>query len=160
MPAAIDSDGYVVTPAAYPAHTKTATVTINGLETTATAISFADKVLITVTQQGRLAHWVHVPLDITATDASVTSNSYLERDEEDPNSDLLPMHQLTATTILGGTIPELDTLGQTLATQVASAIKQRDERESRMVVLGMGLDKSMVGRGAFSELVGLVLGII
>lgn len=103
---------------------------------------------------------VHVPLDITATDASVTSNSYLERDEEDPNSDLLPMHQLTATTILGGTIPELDTLGQTLATQVASAIKQRDERESRMVVLGMGLDKTMVGRGAFSELVGLVLGII
>jgi proteasome assembly chaperone 3 len=70
------------------------------------------------------------------------------------------MHQLTATTILGGTVPELDTLGQTLATQVASAIKQRDERESRMVVLGMGLDKSMVERGAFSELVGLVLGII
>ena len=81
-------------------------------------------------------------------------------DEEDPNSDLLPMHHLTATNILGGTIAELDVLGQTLATQIASAIKQRDDRETRMVVVGMGLDKSMVGREAFSELIGLVLGVI
>lgn len=90
----------------------------------------------------------------------MTSNACLERDEEDPNSDLLPMHHLTATTILGGTVAELDTLGQTLATQMASIIKQRDERETRMVVLGMGLDKSMIGREAFSELIGLVLGVV
>ena len=101
-----------------------------------------------------------MPLDISATDASMTSNASLERDEEDPNSDLLPMHHLTATNILGGTIAELDILGQTLATQIASAIKQRDDREIRMVVVGMGLDKSMVGREAFSELIGLVLGVI
>ena len=103
---------------------------------------------------------VHVPLDISATDAAMTSNAYLEGNEEDPNSDLLPMHHLTATTILGGTVAELDVLGQTLATQIASAIKQRDDRETRMVVVGMGLDKSMNGREAFSELVGLVLGVI
>jgi proteasome assembly chaperone 3 len=90
----------------------------------------------------------------------MTANAYLDRDEEDPNSDLLPMHHLTATTILGGTMPELDVLGQTLATQVASAIKTRDDRETRTVVLGMGLDKSMAGREGFSELVGLVLGVI
>lgn len=70
------------------------------------------------------------------------------------------MHQLTATTILGGTIAELDILGQTLATQIASAIKQRDERESRMVVFGVGLDKSMAEREAFSNLIGLVLRVI
>jgi proteasome assembly chaperone 3 len=103
---------------------------------------------------------VHVPLDIAATDHSMTSHAYLDRDEEDTNSDLLPMHHLTATTVLGGTVAELDVLGQTLATQIASAIKTRDERETRMVVLGMGLDKSMVGRDAFSELVGLVLEVI
>ena len=97
---------------------------------------------------------VHVPLDIAATDASAISSSFLDRDEQDANSDLLPMHHLTATTVLG------DTLGQTLATQVASAIKQRNERESRMVVFGMGLDKSMMEREAFSELVGLVLGVV
>jgi proteasome assembly chaperone 3 len=133
---------------------------IKSIKTTATTVNFADKILITVTQNGRLAHWVHVPLDISATDASMTSNASLERDEDDPNSDLLPMHHLTATNILGGTIAELDVLGQTLATQIASAIKQRDDRETRMVVVGMGLDKSMVGREAFSELIGLVLGVI
>jgi proteasome assembly chaperone 3 len=90
----------------------------------------------------------------------MASNAYLDHDEEDPNSNLLPMHHLTATTILGGTVAELDVLGQTLATQIASAIKTRDERETRMVVVGMGLDKSMVGRETFSEVVGLVLEVI
>lgn len=70
------------------------------------------------------------------------------------------MHHLTATTILGGTIPVLEVLGQTLATQIASAIKTQNDRETRMVVLGMGLDKSMSGRAEFSELVGLVLEVL
>jgi proteasome assembly chaperone 3 len=101
-----------------------------------------------------------VPLDISATDGSMASNSYLDRDDDEPESDLLPMHHLTATTILGGTVPELEILGQTLATQIASAIKTRDERETRLVVLGMGLDKSMVAREEFGELIGLVLEVI
>jgi proteasome assembly chaperone 3 len=103
---------------------------------------------------------IHVPLDIAATDAGMTSNPYLDRDDDDPSSDLLPNHQLTATTILGGTVSGVDVLGQTLATQVASAIKTRDPRESRTVVVGTGLDKSMSGRNEFSELVGLVLEVI
>jgi proteasome assembly chaperone 3 len=90
----------------------------------------------------------------------MASNLYLEREDDDPDSDLLPMHHLTATNILGGTVPELDILGQTLATQVASAIKTRDDRETRTVVLGMGLDKSMIAREEFSALVGLVLEVI
>lgn len=103
---------------------------------------------------------VHVPLDIAATDAAVTSNAYLDRDDEEPSLDLLPMHHLTATSILGGTVPELEVLGQTLATQIASAIKQRDERENRVIVVGMGLDKSMAGREEFSQLIGTVLSIL
>lgn len=103
---------------------------------------------------------VHVPLDIAATDASVPSTAHLDPDEEEPNSELLPNHQLTATTILGGTMPELDILGQTLATQIASAVKTRDERETRTVVLGTGLDKSMAGRNEFTELIGLVLEVL
>ena len=70
---------------------------------------------------------------------------------------MLPIHHLTATTILGGTKPELDVLAQTLATHIASAIKMRNERELRTVVVGSGLDESMSGREEFSELVGLVL---
>lgn len=90
----------------------------------------------------------------------MTSQAYGDRDDEDPVSDLLPMHHLTATTILGGTIPELEVLGQTLATQIASAIKTQNDRETRMVVLGMGLDKRMSGRSEFSELVGLLLEVL
>lgn len=101
-----------------------------------------------------------MPLDISATDPSFTSHAYLDRDEGDPPSDLLPNHQLTATTILGGTVSEVDVLGQTLATQIASAIKTRDARELRTVVVGTGLDKSMSERQEFSELVGLVLDVI
>lgn len=101
-----------------------------------------------------------MPLDIAATDAPMVSNAYLDREEDDPASDLLPMHHLTATTILGGTVPELEILGQTLATQIASAMKTRDERETRIVVLGMGLDKSMVSRAEFNELIRLVFEVI
>ncbi|KAL6702724.1 hypothetical protein ACN47E_001006 [Coniothyrium glycines] len=153
-------DQYTVVPAAYPARSKTACTKIKGFETTATSISFADKIMITITQNGRLAHWVHVPLDIAATDASTTSNAYLDQEDDDPNSDLLPMHHLTATTILGGTIPELDVLAQTLATQIASAIKTRNERETRLVVVGTGLDRSVTGRNEFTELIGLVLEVL
>ena len=49
---------YNITPAPFPARSKSASSNINGLDTTATSMSFADKILITVTQQGRLAHWV------------------------------------------------------------------------------------------------------
>jgi proteasome assembly chaperone 3 len=54
-------EDYTVTPASYPAHTKTSSASIKGLQTTATAVNFADKILVTVTQDGRLAHWVHEP---------------------------------------------------------------------------------------------------
>ncbi|KAF1926845.1 uncharacterized protein M421DRAFT_422450 [Didymella exigua CBS 183.55] len=157
---AAETEDYTIRAAPFPARSKTASSSINGKETTATSMSFLDKILITVTQEGRLAHWVHVPLGISAIDAGATSQSYLDRDDEDASSDLLPMHHLTATNVLGGTIPELEVLGQTLATQIASAIKTQNDRETRMVVLGMGLDKSVSGRQEFSELVGLVLEVL
>lgn len=159
-PQPLSVEHITINPTPYPARTRTKSAIIRGIETTSSCVNFTDKILITITQNGRLAHWVHVPLDIAATDASTTSNAYLDQDEEDPNSDLLPMHHLTATTILGGTMPELDVLGQTLATQIASAIKTRDERETRMVVVGTGLDKRMAGRDEFTELIGLVLEVL
>jgi proteasome assembly chaperone 3 len=53
---------YTVTAAAYPAHTKTASASVKGRQTTATVVNFADKIFITVTQDGRLAHWVSLSL--------------------------------------------------------------------------------------------------
>jgi len=104
---------------------------------------------------------VHVSLD------ALSPIDY--EDEGSLPSHLLPLSQLTATTVLGGTIPELDTLGQLCATQIASAIATKDPRERRMVVLGLGLEKDIAkrtsggsedAREGFAEIVSLVLGVL
>ncbi|CAI6333732.1 unnamed protein product [Periconia digitata] len=163
-----DAQTYAITPSHFPAPTQTSSKQqINGVETIATRTLFSDKILITVSQNGRLGHWTHTPLTLPSPDptSTATSFSFANPEDDEPSSDLLPNHNLTATTILGSAaIPELDVLAQTLATQVASAIKSRDAREERTVVIGTGLDKSMTGAGAtremYSELVGLVLEVL
>ena len=42
----------------YPAQTKQAVAAVNGLLTDVMVISFSDKIMVTITQEGRLAHWV------------------------------------------------------------------------------------------------------
>ena len=42
----------------YPAITKQAAGTVNGIPTDVTCVEFADKILVTITQGGRLAQWV------------------------------------------------------------------------------------------------------
>ena len=80
--------------------------------------------------------------------------------EDEPDSMLLPYSHLTATTILGGTKPEFEVLGQTLATTIASAILMRRADEQRMLVLGIGLEKAEMGREGFEALVGLCLDVL
>lgn len=77
-----------------------------------------------------------------------------------PPSELLPLAHLTATTILGGTIPEREINGQLLAAQIASALTKRDAQEGRLLVVGMGLEKAKLAREEFVELVGLALGVL
>jgi proteasome assembly chaperone 3 len=50
-------DETTVTPP-FPAPTKAAAASIAGITTDVTLMSFSDKILITITQQGRLAQWV------------------------------------------------------------------------------------------------------
>lgn len=42
----------------FPAQTKQAAGTINGVLTEVLSMGFSDRILVTVSQQGRLAHWV------------------------------------------------------------------------------------------------------
>lgn len=42
----------------FPAPTKQAAGEVNGVKTDVMSISFADKIMITITQNGRLAQWV------------------------------------------------------------------------------------------------------
>ena len=46
------------TTTAYPARTKTATGNVNGTATDVTVTFFKDKILVTISQEGRLAQWV------------------------------------------------------------------------------------------------------
>ena len=54
------------------------------------------------------------------------------------------MPHLTATTILGASTSERDTVGQLCATQIASAIVTKHPEETRLLVVGMGLRKDQL----------------
>ena len=73
-------------------------------------------------------------------------------DDEDNSfegSELLPMSDLTATTILGASGTERDTMAQLFATQIASAMATKHPTEERLLVLGVGLKNKTMGRQAF-----------
>lgn len=50
----------------FPAQTKQVAGKINGVLTDVLSIGFSDKILVTVSQEGRLAHWV-CPISVQAT---------------------------------------------------------------------------------------------
>ncbi|KIV98996.1 uncharacterized protein PV09_09276 [Verruconis gallopava] len=152
---ASESDAPVITP--FPAPSRTKMATVLSIPTKATSLLFSDKILLTLSQNGRLAHWVHVPLaPAPAADLHAPLRAV------DPDTALLPDTHATATTILGGTVPGLDILGQTLATSLASAIASKSPGESRLLVLGLGLDRAMeaVRSEDFAELMGLCLDVL
>ena len=94
---------------------------------------------------------VQVPLGPTNT---AVANHFLPSNIQDDN--LLPMPHLTATTILGGSTPERETVGQLYATQIASAIALQNPEESRSVVVGMGLRDCNTSRESFFDVLHLV----
>lgn len=145
-----------VQPAPFPAPSKTSSGVANDRLTTVSSISFTDKLLITVSQAGKLAHWVHVPLATAAADPMNPGN--MNFSNSDPENALLPRSDLTATTVLGGTKREDEVVGQTLATTIASAVLMKRPNEERLLVLGLGLENARItGRQGFEEVVGLVL---
>ncbi|KAF2161087.1 hypothetical protein M409DRAFT_28418 [Zasmidium cellare ATCC 36951] len=146
-------------PSPYPAPSKSTSGTVNGRLTSVTSIGFADKILITITQAGKLAHWVHVPLSTASADPMNPGPMAGSGSE----NDLLPMTHLTATTVLGGTKREDEVVGQTLATTIGSAILMKRSSEERLLVVGLGLEDAagiLTGRAQFDEVVGLVLEVL
>ncbi|KAI5210544.1 hypothetical protein E4T39_00072 [Aureobasidium subglaciale] len=143
-----------VTLSAFPAPSKSVNSTIAGLPTQITALNFSDKLVLTISQAGRLNHWLHVPL----SGGRPLDNGFLNPSSEtDVDASLLPFAHLTATTVLGGTRGEFEVLGQTLATTVATALLMRNSEEQRMLVLGLGLEKADHGRETFDDLIGACL---
>lgn len=143
----------------YPAPSKSTSGTVNGRLTSVSSIGFSDNILITISQAGKLAHWVHVPLSTASVDPMNPGPLAGSGSE----NDLLPMTHLTATTVLGGTKREDEVVGQTLATTIGSAILMRRSSEERLLVVGLGLEDaagSLTGRAQFDEMVGLVLEVL
>lgn len=61
---------FPVNPEAFPASTRTAAGAIDGVPTDVMVLGFADKIMVTITQGGRLAHWVRIILFPAAIPAS------------------------------------------------------------------------------------------
>ncbi|KAL8895555.1 MAG: hypothetical protein Q9207_008123 [Kuettlingeria erythrocarpa] len=135
----------------YPAPTKQAAGHIDGILTDVTCTSFSDKILITITQAGRLAQWIHVPLDVSNPTAP---DQYLPSATTEDT--LLPMTHLTPKTLLGGSNQERETIGQLYAAQIASIIAAKNPHEKRTVVIGLGLSKFEASREVFYDTVDLV----
>jgi len=136
-------------PAPYPISTKTATSTISTVHTTATVLGFADKILVTIIQSGRLAQWFQVPLD-------AAHPALLEAKSNDDDDGLLPLTHLTPKCLLGVGTAERQAQGQLYAVQIASAVAMRNIRERRTVVVGLGLEMAEHDREVFFEILELV----
>lgn len=138
----------------YPAPSKSNHASLSNVDASVTCTNFSDKILLTITfSNGKLAHWVHVPLATSLGDPSMLAPS--------TSGDLLPRTDLTATTVLGGTKREDEAVGQTLATMLASQILVKRPSEERMLVLGMGpVGRELLSGGGFEGLVGLCLSVL
>ncbi|KAL8905335.1 MAG: hypothetical protein Q9171_006709 [Xanthocarpia ochracea] len=135
----------------YPAITRQAAGYIDGILTDVMYSSFSDKIMVTITQRGRLAQWINVPLDVSSPSAT---DQYLPSATGDDS--LLPMIHLTPKTLLGGATQERETLGQLYAAQIASLIASENPQEKRTVVIGLGLSKAEASREDFYNTIDLV----
>jgi len=117
------------------------------------SVSFCDKILVIISQKGRLSHWLQVPLENT----NPGTTGFHTFSSEANDDSLLPLTGLTATTLLGGHAPGHDTLGQLYARQIASAIIMKTPHEKRVLVVGLGLSICEPDKDVFATVIDLVL---
>lgn len=67
----------------------------------------------------------------------------------------MPAH-IQPKTLLGAGGDERETMGQTIASQIASLITKRDPEEQRTVVVGIGLLKPELDRSAWFDLLEMI----
>ncbi|KAH2059390.1 hypothetical protein KXV43_007517 [Aspergillus fumigatus] len=134
----------------FPAVTKQVAGVVNGIQTDVTCVQFSDKILVTISQNGRLGHWLHVPLENKNPGAQGFHTL-----SEPADDDLLPMSRLMATSLLGGRAPGHETVGQLYARQIASVIATKTPDEKRLLVVGLGLKTAEADRDVFFGIIDL-----
>ncbi|QSZ37656.1 hypothetical protein DSL72_008755 [Monilinia vaccinii-corymbosi] len=130
-------------PSPFPARSKTANAIINGVHTVASCMYFADKIMITISQGGRLGQWIQIPLTSASPTSYDTSMPLPHAGVQDSNvaSMTLPLERLTPRTLLGAGGEERERLGHLYASQIGSMILGRDPGERRSVLVGLGFEK-------------------
>ncbi|EXJ62505.1 hypothetical protein A1O7_02943 [Cladophialophora yegresii CBS 114405] len=151
----VDMDDTKVT-IPFPAPTKQVAGEINGVKTDVMYMSFADKIMITVTQNGRLGQWVTVPL---FSDNPTQSDPYFQTNQYGDDG-LLPSSRFSPRTLLGAGGTDREAMGQLYASQIAHAIVTKSPEESRALMLGLGLAKVEMDRDVFLQIIDLVLSVL
>ncbi|KAG6054340.1 hypothetical protein E4U17_003880 [Claviceps sp. LM77 group G4] len=137
----------------FPAPSRQASGIVNGIETQVTSLGFSDKIVITISQEGRLAQWIQVPL-ISPPDGLV------ELPLPSTGQGVLPLTHLTATTLLGSGGDDRETLGHLYAGQIASHVSLVAPDDRRTLILGLGLSNSKAERTEFFDLIDLVKKVV
>ncbi|EXJ72434.1 uncharacterized protein A1O5_04938 [Cladophialophora psammophila CBS 110553] len=140
----------------FPAPTKQVAGEVNGVKTDVMYISFADKIMITITQNGRLGQWVTVPL---LSDNPTHSDPYFQTSRSGDDA-LLPSTRFSPQTLLGAGSSGREAMGQLYASQIADAIVTKTPDESRALMLGLGLAKVELERDVFLQIIDLVLSVL
>ncbi|KAI9641191.1 hypothetical protein NHQ30_009991 [Ciborinia camelliae] len=148
-------------PHPFPARSKTATGLVGGTQTDVSCMYFADRILVTLCQGGRLGQWIQIPLTsvsptsyetmmaLPSSSSSGLGFDFNTNENENANENtnakmILPLEHLTPRTLLGAGGEERERRAHLYATQIASMILGRDMEERRTVLVGLGLE--MVGR--------------
>ncbi|EXJ83740.1 hypothetical protein A1O1_07366 [Capronia coronata CBS 617.96] len=140
----------------FPAPTKQVAGEVNGVKTDVMSLSFADKIMITVTQNGKLSQWVTVPL---LSDNPTHLDPYFQTNRSGDDA-LLPSTRFSPRVLLGAGGPDREVMGQLYASQIANAIITKTPEESRQLMLGLGLANVALERDVFLQIVDLVLSVI
>ncbi|KAJ6261734.1 hypothetical protein Dda_2532 [Drechslerella dactyloides] len=138
----------------YPIFSATNFASIAAVPTTATVLGFADKIVLTISQSGRLSQWFQVPLD-AAHPAYLEAKSTRD-DDDDADDGLLPLTHLTPKCLLGASTPDRQAQGQLYAVQLASLLAMKNIRETRTVLVGLGFDEAEHTSDVFLETLQLV----
>ncbi|KAH8888734.1 hypothetical protein GQ53DRAFT_653482 [Thozetella sp. PMI_491] len=131
----------------FPAPSKKATGLVNGAPTEVSSMSFSDKIVITISQEGRLAQWIQVPL---SAPSSATVDMAL------PGAGALPSTHLTPKTLVGAGGEDRNTVGQLYAAQIASHLSLRNPEDQRTLLLGLGLGAVETAREAYFDVLELI----
>ncbi len=144
---------------------------MNGVATEVSTMSFSDKIVITISQDGRLSQWVnpcllrcsssvaHLTL-IAKVQVPLSAPSPALIDMALPGASALPSAHLTPKTLVGGGGEDRNTVGQLYAAQIASHLSLRNPEDRRTLLLGLGLERVETAREAFFDVLELVQQVV